>query len=307
MEENIFYNYVYLDPRKPGDYNYGEFHFDYEPFEIGKGKGNRLYAHLYEKEETTYNPHKVRILNKIKKAGLEPIIFKIFENLDEITAYGNEVMLIELIGRHNQKTGPLTNITGGGTGGDTLSNHPNKKDIYNRISMANRGQKRSDEFCLKQKKRIENLSDDEKKKWYKNLSESLKGLKKSDEHVEKLREYCGEKHWHYGQKESEEMCKLKSDRAKKQFENGMPLETRQKLSEYRGEKNSQYGKPKSKETREKMSKSSICMKYFFETPTNEIIEIISYKGVIDFFGNDSILYKDSHKNYKFIKKEKLEK
>ena len=64
--EYIFYNYVYLDPRKPGSYNYGEFHFDYEPFLIGKGKDNRLYEHLNEKEETTYNQYKVRKINKIK-------------------------------------------------------------------------------------------------------------------------------------------------------------------------------------------------------------------------------------------------
>lgn len=27
-----YYVYVYLDPRKPGSFDYGEFHFDHEPF-----------------------------------------------------------------------------------------------------------------------------------------------------------------------------------------------------------------------------------------------------------------------------------
>lgn len=113
---NIFYNYVYLDPRKPGDYNYGKIHFDYEPFTVGKGCYNRMYSHLKEKEETTYNPHKVRIINKIRKAGLEPIILKIFENLNENVAIESEKLLIALIGRYNKNSGPLTNLTDGGEG-----------------------------------------------------------------------------------------------------------------------------------------------------------------------------------------------
>ena len=45
-EENIFYVYVYLDPRKPGNYVYGEYSFDYEPFYVGKGSNGRCTIHL---------------------------------------------------------------------------------------------------------------------------------------------------------------------------------------------------------------------------------------------------------------------
>ena len=38
---NQFYTYVYLDPRKSGKYKYSEYKFDYEPFYVGKGCGNR--------------------------------------------------------------------------------------------------------------------------------------------------------------------------------------------------------------------------------------------------------------------------
>lgn len=45
-KKNRFYVYALLDPRKPGKYKYGEYEFDYEPFYVGKGSGDRCEHHL---------------------------------------------------------------------------------------------------------------------------------------------------------------------------------------------------------------------------------------------------------------------
>ena len=40
------YVYVYLDPRKPGKFIYNDFSFEFEPFYVGKGYGDRAFGHL---------------------------------------------------------------------------------------------------------------------------------------------------------------------------------------------------------------------------------------------------------------------
>jgi len=47
-----YYNYILLDPRKPGQYVYKGLNFSllYEPFYIGKGKLRRKYQHIQNKQ-----------------------------------------------------------------------------------------------------------------------------------------------------------------------------------------------------------------------------------------------------------------
>ena len=45
-----FYNYVYLDPRKPGKYTYSTMSFLFEPIYVGKGTKNRYKQHLRASE-----------------------------------------------------------------------------------------------------------------------------------------------------------------------------------------------------------------------------------------------------------------
>jgi hypothetical protein len=102
--ENVFYVYVYLDPRKLNA------EFQFEPFYVGKGKGARLYSHLKQ----TGRNGKVDKIKSIRRKGLEPVIIKYAENLSEENAYQLEVELIARIGRTCLKTGPLTNKLDGG-------------------------------------------------------------------------------------------------------------------------------------------------------------------------------------------------
>lgn len=108
-----YYVYVYLDPRNPGKYHYGNFLFEYAPFYVGKGKDDRLYAHLY------YNKNKIKsikhfVIEQIKqKTKRLPIIIKVLDNVTEEAAFDLENYLIKNIGRIINRTGILTNKVSG--------------------------------------------------------------------------------------------------------------------------------------------------------------------------------------------------
>jgi uncharacterized protein len=86
-----YYVYVYIDPR------------NFEEFYYGKGHGARKYAHLSDKSDS----EKVRRINAIRKAGLEPIIRVIARDLSGEDALLVEKTLLWKLGRQ------LTNISSG--------------------------------------------------------------------------------------------------------------------------------------------------------------------------------------------------
>lgn len=110
---NVYYVYAYLDPRKPGKFKYDNYKFDYEPFYIGKGKGNRYKIHLGMYDNNNYKNNKIR---KIINNKMIPIILKISENLSEEMSIILEKDLIKLLGRKDKDRGPLVNFTDGGEG-----------------------------------------------------------------------------------------------------------------------------------------------------------------------------------------------
>ncbi len=113
MNENRFYVYVLLDPRKTGNYTYSDMCFYYEPFYVGKGSGRRLNKHLTPSKSETTSFYR-RKIDKIFQAGLTPIGIKLEKFEIEKEALDCEVKMIASIGRICEKTGPLTNLTSGG-------------------------------------------------------------------------------------------------------------------------------------------------------------------------------------------------
>jgi hypothetical protein len=138
MNNKNYYVYVYLDPRKEGNFIYGGYEFKYEPFYIGKGTSKRYLKHLTETIDDTSNLIKFRIIDKLDKLGLVPIIYKIFDNLTESDAYKLESELIKIIGRRCDNTGSLANIV---TDGKPPSNYKqlSKETIEEIIKLYNDG------------------------------------------------------------------------------------------------------------------------------------------------------------------------
>ncbi len=122
IEDNKYYVYIYLDPRKPGYYEYNNLKLAFEPMYVGKGQGNRINKHLnnYFKKDFKYKTKFYNVLNKIVKEGKDPIKFKLLENLSDLESKNKEREFIKNIGRLDLKVGPLMNLTDGGEG---VSNH----------------------------------------------------------------------------------------------------------------------------------------------------------------------------------------
>jgi len=110
MTEMLFryYVYAYLDLEIHGRYevntNFGKFVFEYEPFYIGKGRGDRMLSH----QNGTKNK---KLFEKINNGTYE--IIKIKENLPIDVAFSLESELIYKIGRKDLGKGPLVNETSG--------------------------------------------------------------------------------------------------------------------------------------------------------------------------------------------------
>ena len=97
MSANIYYVYIYIDPRNN------------QPFYVGKGDRHKV--HLNETKTTTINIKKYHKIQKILGLGLTPIIQFHTNNVDEETAYRIEDELIMKYGRKDLDVdGILTNV-----------------------------------------------------------------------------------------------------------------------------------------------------------------------------------------------------
>ena len=125
---NNFYVYMLLDPRKNNT-----------PFYIGKGIGKRAWNHLLNDSHTNdYNPFKTRIIGKIRKNNLEPLVKIYKDNLTEMESRELEIALISLYGRRGlDKNGILSNRHPGGQGGDTSEFFTS--ETYSKFSKSKQG------------------------------------------------------------------------------------------------------------------------------------------------------------------------
>ena len=177
-----FYVYAYFDPRKPGHFEYSGYTFNFEPFYIGKGKDNRIYAHLKNELKdyrSKFNKYKTSKIFKILNNELKPIVAIVKSGMTESEAFYLEKNLISLIGRKNSG-GPLTNLTDGGEGsaGRILSD-----ETKNKIRSKAIGRIKSKETCLKLSKNNSGEGNPnfgnrgERSKWY-GKNHTLDSIKK---------------------------------------------------------------------------------------------------------------------------------
>jgi len=104
-ERQVYYVYVYIDPRND------------EPIWVGKGMGDRYSSHTCAKTLHDKEPFHQRLLEIIEE-GVTPEVRLVLEHLEETEALYFEAFFIEAIGRRNDpiNPGPLLNLRAGGNG-----------------------------------------------------------------------------------------------------------------------------------------------------------------------------------------------
>ena len=133
----VSYVYVYMNPLKKLDNKIildiedNKFEFDYEPFYICKGTGNRMFEHLKLKDSDN-NLSKKNTIKKILDSNMTPIIRIIKNELSQAEAYALENTIISRLDN-------LTNITYTKEKNIELKQYKNKENFleYNKIKVLN--------------------------------------------------------------------------------------------------------------------------------------------------------------------------
>lgn len=205
------YIYVYLDTRKKGSYSFGDFHFEYEPFYIGKGVNDRYLTHLRVANGSRKGKNNL-IISKIRSIlndGYEPIIIKIIENLTKENYDSYEISTIKIIGKLCDGLGPLLNTTDGGDGGVTWTReHHNKGKKLEEIVGEEKAIELKQKLSEQASKRVGELNSN-----YGNKGESnpMFGTKRSQETIDKIRKKTLEQFSNYSEDEISFMIKRMND------------------------------------------------------------------------------------------------
>lgn len=159
----------------------------------------RIYAHKWSSVKgEKHNVYKSKFYNAIRKYGIESFVWEVLDianNIEEL----NEKEKYYIDKFKTIENG--YNISPGGNGGDSFSNHPNKEEIREKIRSSCTGVKRSEDFKKRNRERqigrIISPETIEKRKrklkgrvitpeWRAKISESLKGRKVSPEIKQKI-------------------------------------------------------------------------------------------------------------------------
>jgi hypothetical protein len=133
MNDNIYYTYVYFDPRTN------------EPFYVGKGKGDRGWRFKGKSKQVNGRIRKLHQLN------LEPVIRARTEQTEH-HALLMEELLIRVFGRKDTGNGPLFNHTFGGECGVQMIGDDNpmrRPDVAAKQAARMKGRPKSDEHRAK--------------------------------------------------------------------------------------------------------------------------------------------------------------
>ena len=122
LSNEVFYVYILLDQRSPGNYVFDNYKFKFEPYYVGKGKKDRVKTHFHGlrstlEETRQHNSDNFLCISKTfsiwesLKEYPYFVIIKYFKGLTaERDALDLEKHLINLLGRQVDFKGPLTNI-----------------------------------------------------------------------------------------------------------------------------------------------------------------------------------------------------
>ena len=112
----MYYVYKLIDPRSN------------KVFYIGKGKNRRAHEHVAMAKRNRISNKNKKLFNKIKSIladGFDDVQYEKILCTDEKDALQTEIKLITEYGIDS-----LCNIASGGVGGDCVTNHPNRGELY---------------------------------------------------------------------------------------------------------------------------------------------------------------------------------
>lgn len=203
----MYYTYAYCDPTTKSNL-LKDFLIESEPFYIGYGSGDRMFAHLKDymnPKSIKSNPIKTSKIKKLISCGIMPEIKKLKSFSSKDDAIAHEIFLINEIGTKAvvqgiDNRGPLSNLHVGGNGGSI----PKSIEGCLQLSQKLKGRIISTEWRQKiseAKLGNSNHSEETKALISKNTSKALmdspearlkisqrhKGIPKTEEHANKIK------------------------------------------------------------------------------------------------------------------------